>query len=311
MKRLPLLLVLFTLLLSACASNQAAATRPPAATETAIELTDGLGRTVRLENPAQRIVSLTPSNTEILFAVGAGEQVVGVDDFTNYPEQAQYLARIGGSMGDYNLEHIAALEPDLVLAAEINTPEQVAALEGLGLTVFYLANPDDLEGLYAMLNTAGRLTGHEEDAAALNDSLRRRVAAVLEKVEQVEERPSVFYELDGSEPSKPWTAGPDNFITMLIELAGGQNIAADLDQSWVQISQEELLVRDPDIILLGDATYGVTPESVAERAGWENLSAVKNSQVLPFNDDLVSRPGPRLVDALEQLAELLHPDLFN
>jgi iron complex transport system substrate-binding protein len=307
--RLALLLMLNLVLLSACSpAAQSTPATAPATEPAGITLTDGLGRTVTLAGPAQRIVSLAPSNTEILFAVGAGSQVVGRDDFSNYPEAALALPSVAGSMGEYNLEQVVSLQPDLVLAAEINTPEQVKAIEDLGLTVFYLSNPKDLDGVYAMLRTVATLTGRETETEALVASLQARVAAVTEQLADVQDRPKVFYELDGSDPAKPWTAGPGTFIDLLINLAKGQNVAAGLGGQWAQISQEELLVQNPDIILLGDAAYGTTPEQVAARAGWEAIAAVQTGQVMLFNDDTVSRPGPRLVDALEALADLLHPE---
>ncbi len=276
-----------------------------------IVLTDGLGRTVTLASPAQRIVSLAPSNVEILFAVGAGKQVVGRDDFANYPEEAAAIQSIGGSFGDLNLEAITALTPDLVLAAEINTPEQVKSLEDLGLTVFYLSNPTDLEGMFENLRTVATLTGTQAEAETLIASLTERIAAVDKVLEAAKTTPKVLYELDGTDPAKPWTAGPGTFIDLLITRAKGENVAGKMEGQWVQMSQEALLVENPDFILLGDANYGTTPEQVAARTGWDQLQAVKNGNVLPFNDDTVSRPGPRLVDALEELAKIFHPELFQ
>jgi iron complex transport system substrate-binding protein len=275
-----------------------------------LELTDGLGRTVTLAAIPQRIVSLAPSATEILFAVSAGEQVIGRDSFSNYPEEVANLADIGGSMGSYSYETITSLNPDLVIAAEINTPEQVKALEDLGLNVYYIANPTSLEELYLILETAGTLTGNEQTASDLVESLKARVEIVVEKTNILANKPVVFYELDGSEPAKPWTAGPGTFIDLLIDLAGGINVGHVLSGAWAQISAEELLVQNPEIILLGDAAYGMTAEQVAARAGWENLRAVQEGKIYAFNDDLVSRPGPRLVDALEELSKLLHPEVY-
>jgi len=273
--------------------------------------TDGLGRTVTVKTIPQRIVSLAPSATEILYAVGAGSQMVGRDSFSNYPEEAKTLADVGGSMGSYSYEVVTSLNPDLVVAAEINTPEQVKALEDLGLTVYYIANPASLEGLYAILQTIGQITGHADTAATLVNSLKTRVEVVSAKTENVTTTPLVFYELDGSEPSKPWTAGPGTFIDLLIATAGGKNVGSVLSGSWAQISAEELLLQNPQTILLGDAAYGTTPEQVAARAGWNTIDAVVNGKVFAFNDDLVSRPGPRLVDALEELSKLLHPELYQ
>jgi iron complex transport system substrate-binding protein len=275
-----------------------------------INLTDGLGRSVILNEAAQRIVSLAPSNTEILFAIGAGEQVVGRDDFSDYPEAAKNIASIGSTFEALNTELIVSMKPDLVLAAEINTPEQVKALEDLGLNVYYLKNPSTLEEMYTNLEIVAQLTGHEEEAATVIEALKVRVAAVDEKILPLSSRISVFYEVDGTDPSKPFTAGKGTFITLLIERAGGTNIASDID-GYPQLSLEQVVAANPAFILLGDAKWGITPESIAQRPGWANLSAVKNGQVLPFNDDLLSRPGPRMVVGLEELAKLLRPELFK
>jgi iron complex transport system substrate-binding protein len=303
MLRKILLLTLLIGLMTACAP-QAAPTAAPLA------FTDGLGREITLDGPAQSVVSLAPSNTEILFAIGAGDQVVGRDQFSDFPEEAKKVTDIGSTFEALNTELIVSLKPDLVLAAEINTPEQVKALEDLGLTVYYLKNPVTLEEMYTNLEIVAHLTGHEEEAARLIESLKARVAAVDEKIAPISSRFSVFYELDATDPAKPYTAGKGTFITQLIDRAGGSNIASDLE-GYPQMSLEQVVAVDPAFIILGDAKYGTTPESIAQRPGWENLSAVKNGKVVPFNDYLVSRPGPRVVDAFEELAKLLRPELFE
>ena len=332
MLRKILILTLLLVLLAGCAP-QATPTTVPVATEmpateapstempvtgaptepavqTELTVTDGLGREVTLSGLPQHIISLAPSNTEILFAIGAGDQVVGRDVLSDFPEEAKEATDIGSAFEALNTELIVSLEPDLILAAEINTPEQVKQLEDLGLTVYYLKNPLTLEEMYGNLELVAQLTGHADEAAALIESLKARVAAVDEKIAPISSRPAVFYELDATDPSKPYTAGKGTFITQLIDRAGGYNIASDLE-GYPQMSLEQVVAADPAFIILGDARYGVSPESIAQRPGWENLSAVKNGQVLPFNDDLVSRPGPRLVDALEELAKLLRPELFQ
>jgi len=296
-------LILIALILTAC---------NPAATPAAeLLVTDGLGRTVSLDGPAQRIISLAPSNTEILFALGAGDQLVARDDFSDFPPEALELGSIGDTYSGVNSESIVSLESDLVLAAEITPVEYVEELENLGVTVFWLANPVDLEGLYQNLATIAELAGREEEALALTEQLKIRVSAVEDTLAAAEKQPTVFYEIDATDPSAPWTAGKGTFIDQLIMQAGGVNIARVLDGAYAQLSIEELLLQDPQIILLGDAAFGATAESVAERAGWDSLFAVQNQQVYPFDDNLASRPGPRLIDALEELARLLHPDLFN
>lgn len=325
MLRKTLLLTLLIALLTACAPQTTPTVAPVAPTVAATEspvtaapteipakqYTDGLGREITLEATPQRIVSLAPSNTEILFAIGAGSQVVGRDEFSDYPAEAASIESIGGSFGEYNVEAIVALEPDLVLAAEINTPELVKQLEDLGLTVFYLKNPITLEEMYVSLDIVGQLSGH--DVTELIDSLEARVAAVDEKIAPISARPTVFYEIDATDAAKPYSYGPGTFGDLLIQRAGGANLVtlAGITDAYPQVSLEQIVAANPSVIVLGDSMWGVTPESVLARAGWETLDAVKNNQIFAFDDNTVSRPGPRLVDGLEQLAKLLHPELFK
>jgi len=303
MLRKTLILALLIALLTACA--------PAATTNTAsMTYTDDMGREVTLTATPKRIVSLAPSNTEILFAVGAGSQVVGRDEFSDYPEEATSIESIGGSFGEYNVEAIVALEPDLVLAAEINTPELVKQLEDLGITVYYLGNPTTLEEMYTKLETVATLTGH--DVTELVDSLKARVAAVDEKIMPLSSRIAVFYEIDASDPTKPWTYGPGTFGDLLIDRAGGYNIGGNAENDpYPQLSLEQIVASNPSVIILGDAMWGVTPDSVVARPGWETIEAVKSNNIFPIDDNLISRPGPRLVDGLEQIAKLLRPGLFE
>jgi iron complex transport system substrate-binding protein len=277
-----------------------------------VSLTDGSGRTVTLRLPAERVVSLAPSNTEVLFSVGAAPQLVGRDSFSDYPPEAKSVADIGGGVGSLNIELILAKKPDLVLASPLTPPEQIANLEKAGLSVYVLPNPKTFNDLYTNLETAGKLTGHDQQAAKLVASLKERVKAVTDKVANVTDRPSVYYELDATDPSAPYTSGPDTFVDLLIRTAGGQNFGGILKGDWVQVSVEELLAKQPDFIVLGDNTYGgVTPDQVKTRAGWGTLKAVQDGKVFIFDDNTVSRPGPRLVDGLEAMAKLLHPELFK
>ncbi len=319
---IPLILMVITLavIASACGAPVSPATQatavvtqvPSSPTPEQQTFTDGLNRQVTLEKPAQKIVSLAPSNTEILYALGAGSQVIGRDAFSDYPEEAKALADVGGGWGELNNELIVSLQPDLVLAAQINTAEQVKTLEDLGLTVYYLANPTDLDGLYTNLQTVAKLTGRQVEAEELVAGLKERVRAVEEKIAPLSYRPLVFYELDSTDPNAPYTSGPGTFIDILIDAAGAQNLGHELSSEWVQVSVEELIKRDPEYILLGDYVWGgVKPEDVAARPGWEAIRAVKEDKVLPFDDNLVSRPGPRLVDGLEELVRLLHPELSH
>jgi iron complex transport system substrate-binding protein len=200
-----------------------------------------------------------------------------------------------------------------VLAAEINTPEQVKSLEALGLTVYYLKNPTTLEEMYANLQIVAQLSGHGSDAASLLTSLKARVAAVDARLAGVTSKPVVFYEVDATDPGKPYTYGPGTFGDALIARAGGVNLssAAGVTQPYPQLSLEQIVKTNPQIIILGDSAYGATPDAVKARPGWGTIAAVQSGMIFPFDDNLVSRPGPRLVDGLEQLAKLLHPELFK
>jgi iron complex transport system substrate-binding protein len=277
-----------------------------------MQFTDFLDREVILENGiATRIVSLSPSTTEILFAIGAGDQVVGRDEASNYPEEALEVTNIGSMWEGLPVEAILALEPDLVLAGEVIAPESIYALEELGLTVYMQANPLSFDDLYANIQTLGEMSGHGEEADALSATLAARVSVVEEGVAYAERVPLVFYELDATEPDNPWTTGGGTFISLLIETAGGTNLGSSLEGDWVQVSSEEIINQNPDIILLADAPYGISPESVAGRAGWSTVAAVQQDQVYPFDPYLSSVPGPRMVEALEEMAKLIHPELFE
>lgn len=315
--------ILTIVLLAACAPAATPTPQPvelpeePAAAQVIVEntpiiVTDQRGKEFQFDEPVQRIVSLAPSNTEILFAVGAGSQVVGRDSFSDYPAEAQTVADIGGGFGALDTETIIASTPDLVLAAELTPAEQIQALEDLGLTVFVLGNPTDLPGMYENLRTIAKMTGHLEETETLIASLEERVTVVEEKLAGVTNRPLVLYELDGTDPNAPWVPGPGTFVNTLLTMAGGNNMSSSLEGEWIQVSLETIIEMDPDIILLGDALWGgVTPEMVAARGGWDALTAVQEGKVYPFDDNLVSRPGPRLVDGLEAMAKFLHPGLFE
>ena len=321
--RLLVLLLMLTVPMAACAPPAVATAPEPVVEEPApeesseapqgeapnltLELIDGLDREVTLEAPATRIVSLAPSNTEILFAIGAGESVVGREEFSDYPEEALTVESIGSVFGDINSEAILALEPDLVLAAEINSQEQVEALAELGLTVFYLSNPVNFFELYDNLSLVGIMTGHEEEAEALNAELEARVVAVEANVSG-REPVSVYYEVDATDVTAPYSAGRDTFQHMLLGLAGGTNVAGNLD-GYPQLSQEELILLDPEVMIFGASPWvTTTAESVAARPGWNTITAVAEGRVYGVDSNWVDRPGPRLVDALEAFADILHPD---
>jgi len=307
-RKLAFVAVMAILTLSACGSPPA----PKPTVTTPMSQADGLGRQITADQPAERIVSLAPSNTEILFAMGAGAQLVGRDSFSDHPLEALSVADVGGGFMALNMELIVSAKPDLVLASPLTPPEQIADLENVGLTVHVVPNPATFDDLYANLRSVAELSGHQAQGETLVAALQGRVDAVSAQVAKAAQTPLVYYELDATDPNAPYTSGPGTFVNLLIESAGGVNFGAGLSAEWVQVSVEELLARQPDLIILGDYTYGgVTPEQVRARAGWNALAAIQQNRVHVFDDNLVSRPGPRLVDGLEAMAKLLHPDLVR
>jgi iron complex transport system substrate-binding protein len=297
---------------SAAAQPSATAVPMPSAspTSSAISWEDDLGREGELSGPAERVISLAPSNTEILFAIGAGDVLVGREEASDYPPEALDVTSIGSVYGEINLEAIVSLEPDLVLAAAINSPEHVDAIAELGIPVYYLGNPQDFEGLFDNLKTVGRLTGYEAEAQNLADQLAGRVQQALEAV-QGREPVRVYYEIDGlDDPTAPWTTGAGTFQHFLISMAGGENIAADLE-AWAKISVEEIIARNPEVIIFEEGPWvPVTAESIAEREGWGDIQAVVEDRIFGIDTQWTGRPGPRYVDAFEAMAEMLHPEAF-
>ncbi len=311
-----LLAALLTVAITACAPTPVPPTAtsiPPTATPGPfpLTLTDDLGREVTLSALPQRVVSLAPSNTEILFAVGAGDQVVGVTQYCNYPPEAQDREQIGGfSAKTISVEKIIALEPDLVLAVgEIHQPV-IEALEQLDVPVYSL-DPKSLDDVYTRIELVGRMTGHEEEAAQVVEDMKSSVAAVTEQVATIpqEDRLTVYWEVF-DEPRM--TAGPSTFTGQLIELAGGVNIFADVTEEYPQISDEVVIGRNPEVIMGAD-TMGekLTIDKVAQRPGWDQIDSVQNGRIYLFDGDMVSRSGPRLAQVLEVMAEALYPDLFE
>ena len=289
----------------------ATATATASATPAPISVPDGLGGTLTLAAAPQRIVSLAPSDAEVLFAIGAGSQMAAREDFTNFPPEAAKLPSVGGMSGPVSVEQIVSFKPDLVFISPLSPPELIKSLQDLKIPVFNLPNPKTLADLYANLELAGTVTGHTAEAAALVSQLQAKEKKILAVVAQASSKPTVYYELDATDPAKPWTSGLGTFVDLLITLAGGQNIGATLKGEWVQISQEELLVKNPNYVILGNANFGMTVDKVKARPGWDALAAVKDGKVVPFNDDLASRPGPRLLDGLEALVKAIHPELAS
>jgi iron complex transport system substrate-binding protein len=300
MRRSALLAALLAFLLSAFAlpahANRSAA---------AITVVDDNHTTLTLTAPPRRIISLAPSVTEILFALGLGDRVVGVSSYSNYPKQATHLPIIIDFEAP-SIEKIVALRPDLIVSANIVPTAAVNKLRALHLSVLQ-TNPLNLAGILSDIQLVGKVAGIPATAASLVAGLQKRINAVEAKVRLAKTHPTVYYELD----TTFYTVGHGSFVDSLITMAGGTNVAGTIMTPYPQLSGEKLLVANPQYILLGDASYGVTAAKVAARPGWQAVAAVQQHHVIAFNDDLASRPGPRIVDGLGQMAKILHPELFR
>ncbi len=272
-------------------------------------LTDDAQRDVTVPASPQRIVSLGSPITEMLFALDLGDRVVATDDYSDYPDEAAALNKVGAPWPGFSAETILDQEPDLILTSAGTIVQQ---LEPYGVPVF-VVQPTDIQGIFKDILMIGDITGQEVEARALVNRLQSRVDAVLAKTGGLaaEGMPSVFYEVDATDPTRPYTAGSGTFQDELITMAGGRNIAA-AEPDWYQMSVEKIVDTDPDLIILEDYQYGVSVDSVGARsAAWAGLSAVKAGKVYPVEDpDLTSRYGPRIVDGLETLARIIHPELF-
>lgn len=309
--RLSLLVLSLLALVSACAPPAASPAASPSASHVeGLTLTDDANRSVALPDVPARIVSLAPSNTEILCAIGGCDRLVGVTDFDDYPAEVASIAKVVIST-QVDIEKVVKADPQLILAGGNGlTPQAVIdQLAGLGYPVLVLY-PRDLDALHADIQLVGQAINAEAAVTELLTDMRAREQAIVDLVAETE-RPRTFYEV-GVFQGTIYTAGADSFLASLIEMAGGDPILGDALSTAIQL--EDLVAADPQLILLGDAAYdaSITPESVAARAGWEAMSAVREGRVVVVAEDpVISRPGPRVVDGLEALARAIHPELFE
>jgi iron complex transport system substrate-binding protein len=265
------------------------------------EVTDEAGKRVRVPVRPQRIVTLAPNLTEIVYAVGAGDRLVGNTTFCDYPSEAKQVAKVGDTLQP-NIERIIALRPELILISTASQLETFTKqLETRGIAVF-VTDPHDLEGVFHSIKTVGDLLGQQQQAETLVNQLRARAQTVEEAVKS---RPpvTVFYQVS---PSPLWTAGRQSWITDLIRRAGGKSVTGEVEGEWMRYSDEAALASQPDAIIM--ATGG---EKMEVAAALQTSPAVKNKRVYGINGDYLSRPGPRLVEGLEQIARELHPEAFR
>ena len=272
----------------------------------AVTLTDMTGREVTLDAPAKRVVAITAANVEVLYALGAGDALVGRGEYCDYPEAALALPVVK-SGAETNVEEILALEPDLVIMDTMaQTVEQVTALENAGLKVI-ITKEDGIEGVYEAIVLIGAAVGKDAEAASLVDSMKAAFADVAASAQGSGK--TVYFEISPLQWGL-WTAGKGTFMDELATMCGLTNVFADVE-GWASVSEEQVLERNPDYIVTTSGYYGEGPTPVEEimgRVGWEQVTAIVNGAVFNADNNQITRPGPRLVDAAQALLEFITAD---
>ena len=272
----------------------------------AITVTDMAGRDIALDAPATKVVALTASDCEILAALGAEDTLVGRGEYCDYPESILEVPAVQ-SGADTNLEQIIALEPQVVIMAKMaQTEEQVAALEEAGIRVV-VSDAQDIEGVYTAIRLIGALVGRNDEAEAMVADMQSAFADIAAKSENTGK--TVYFEVSPLQWGL-WTAGKGTFMDELATLCGLTNAFADVE-GWAEISEEQVLERDPDYIVTISMYYGEGPtpvEEIKSRTGWDTLKAVQNDAILNADSNEISRPGPRLKDAAENLYQFVSGD---
>ena len=288
-------------------SSPAPENAEPDATGIAIALTDMAGREVRLDGPATRVVALTASDVEALYAVGAGDALVGRGEYCNYPPEALDVQSVQSGF-ETNIEQIIALEPQVLLMGTMaQTEEQLRQVEDAGIVAF-VTDAQDIEGAYTAIGLIGQLMGKGPEAEGVIETMKSTFADLQGKAAAADgEQKSIYFEVSPLEFGL-WTAGADTFMNEVAGLLGLKNTFGDVS-GWAEISEEQVLERNPDYILTVGMYFGDGPtpiESILSRPGWENITAVRDEAILNLTEDELSRPGPRLADGARMLYEFVY-----
>ncbi len=314
MKKIKILAVLTAaaLLLTFCTgcgektpANQSVNSPKPTPESTGIAVTDMAGNNVTIKEPAKRVVALDPSCCEILYAVGAGETLVGRGEYCDYPVQALDIPAVAAG-SETNLEQIVALKPDLVLMSDMDkADEQIGRLEAAGIPSVVIRETD-IEGVYTAIELIGTLTGKGENTAAVVESIKNTFADIQAK-STGDGSQSVYFEVSPLQWGL-WTAGSNTFMNEIAAMLGLRNCFEDVD-GWGEISEEQVLARDPDFIVTIAMYFGEGPtpeEEILSRTGWQNVTAVKNGAILNLQNNELSRPTPRLADGAQMMFDFVY-----
>ncbi|MEH7245840.1 ABC transporter substrate-binding protein [Neobacillus niacini] len=278
--------------------------------ETAFPVTikDALDNEITIKEKPEKIVSLIPSNTEIAFALGLGEEIVGVSNFDNYPEEVSTKEKIGDL--SVNIEKVISLQPNLVLAhASTDLGEGLQQLRDSGITVLVVNDAQTFDQVYDSIAMIGKATGATKEADNLTKDMQAKLAEIKDKAAKITDKKKVLVEVSGAPDI--FTTGKNTFMDDMISIINAENIAND-QEGWIKIDEEAMITRNPDVII---TTYGYyddkAVEKVLSRVGWENVNAIKSKQVIDVDSDRVTRSGPRIVEGVEELAKAVYPEVFK
>ncbi|MFJ5624915.1 ABC transporter substrate-binding protein [Peribacillus loiseleuriae] len=309
------LMLSFILVLAGCGNNNQTAPNKDNAPASEVKkekdqsysVTDDLGDKITFDKVPEKVISLQPSNTEILFALGAGEKVVGVTDVDNYPKEAADIESVSDSM-NINAEKIIALNPDVIIAYTIGDEATLQPLRDAGIPIFVIASAATFEDVYGDIQQIAEVMGVKEKGNEIVDTIKNQIAAVAEKTATINNKKSVYLEIQPA--PEIWTVGKNTFQQEIFEKAGVTNVFED-KEGWFIVSEEEIIKRDPAVITTTAGFIENPEQGIKSRTGWDQLTAVKEDKVYYLNADVMSRPGPRIGEAVEHVAKTVYPDLFK
>ncbi|PWA12251.1 ABC transporter substrate-binding protein [Pueribacillus theae] len=271
---------------------------------------DDAGREVTIESEPESIVSIQPSNTEILFALGLGDKIIGVSDFCNYPAETKDIEKVGGQ--DIDAEKVLTLLPDVAFVTDYhynNHPDILEQFEEAGIKVVVTGSASSFDDAYSTIEMLANATGTPDEAEKVITGMKERLEAIKEKAKSIKDKKRVWVEV--SPAPDIFTTGKNTFLNEMLESIQAINVAAD-QEGWVKMNEEEIVKLNPDVIITTYGYYVDEPEQeVYKREGWAEVPAVKNKQVFDVDNDTVTRPGPRLIEGVERLAELIYPETFK
>lgn len=314
-----LIVLCFILVLTACAGEeQVNQQEEPADNQTneisafPVILNDAANQEVTIDSEPSQIISLIPSNTEIAYALGLGEKIVGVSDWANYPEEVQEVEKIGGM--EFNVEKVISLQPDLVLAhasSMVSTESALQQLRDAGLTVLVVNDATSFDETYQSILMIADATGTTEKAEVIIDEMKIKLQSIKEKAALIddEERLKVWVEVSPS--PEIYTAASGTFIDEMLQVIGAENAAAE-QSGWVSYTEEDAILLAPDVIITTYGYYVENPkDEVLSRPAWKDVPAVQNERVYDVHSDKVTRPGPRLIEGVEDLAKSIYPEIYQ